>query len=128
MDQQLAARPTVFVVDDDPAVRLALAFTLDLEGFRVETFPSGEALLQRNPTDVAGCLVLDERLPGMSGLGTLEKLRARAVDLPAILVTSHPNAPFRAAARRAGAPILEKPLMGETLTSAINGLLAASRA
>lgn len=113
----------IFVVDDDPAVRRALAFALDLEGFAVETFESGEALMLRDRPQAPGCLVLDERLPGVSGLDTLRQLRARGVDLPALLITSHPNAPFRAAAALAGAPILEKPLMGDTLTTAIRDLL-----
>lgn len=123
MDQRLPPGPIVFVVDNDPAVRRALAFALDMEGFAVESFESGEALLLRDRPLGPGCLVLDERLPGVSGLDTLRQLRARAVDLPAILVTSHPNAPFREAAARAGAPILEKPLMGETLVAAIHDLL-----
>lgn len=125
MDQRAPVPgPVVFVVDDDPAVRRALAFSLDLEGFAVETFESGEALLRRERPAAPGCLVLDERLPGASGIDTLRQLRAQAIDLPAILVTSHPNAPLRAAAERAGAPILEKPLMGDTLVTAIRQLLA----
>lgn len=128
MDQFAPRRPTVFVVDDDPAVRRALAFALDLQGFSVETFDSGEALLLRKSPDGPGCLVLDQRLPGVSGLGALQQLRARHVDMPAILMTSHPNAPFRQAAADAGAPILEKPLMGETLAAAIRDLLDRSAA
>jgi len=127
MDPRLAdRRPTVFVVDDDAAVRRALAFALDLDGFEVETFDSGEALLLRAPPSRPGCLVLDERLPGTSGLDTLRQLRARHVDLPAILITSHPNAAFRAAAAVAGAPILEKPLFGETLVAAIEEALRSA--
>lgn len=124
MDPSLAdRRPTVFVVDDDAAVRRALAFALDLEGFEVETFGSGEALLLRAQPAQPGCLVIDERLPGASGLDTLRQLRSREVDLPAILITSHPNAAFRAAAAKAGVPILEKPLLGETLVAAIDEAL-----
>ena len=125
MDQYAPPSPIIFVVDDDPAVRRALAFALDMEGLVVETFGSGEALLLRDRPQGPGCFVLDERLPGVSGLGTLRQLRARGVDLPAILMTSHPNAPLREAAALAGAPILEKPLMGETLVEAIHGLLEA---
>ena len=127
MDLHLAdRRPTVFVVDDDAAVRRALAFALDLEGFEVETFESGEALLLRCPPPTPGCLVLDERLPGASGLDTLRQLRTRCVDLPAILITSHPNAALRAAAAGAGAPLLEKPLLGDTLITAIHEALGAT--
>ena len=114
---------TVFVVDDDSGVRRALAFALDLAGFDVETFATGEALLLRERPLGSGCLVLDQRLPGVSGLDTLHQLRARNVDLPAILVTSHPQPSLRAAAAVAGVPILEKPLEGETLIGAIHQLL-----
>jgi FixJ family two-component response regulator len=125
MDQGLLQTPTtIYVVDDDSAVRRALAFALDLAGFTVETFESGEALLLQHPKG-AGCLVLDERLPGASGLDTLRQLRARAIDLPAILMTSHPQPACRKAAAAAGVPILEKPLEGETLISAIHQLLAS---
>lgn len=125
MDQRVSnlAPPTVYVVDDDDGVRRALAFALDLDGFEVETFESGEALLLRDGLDAAGCLVLDERLPGISGLDTLRQLRARQVALPAIFVTSHPKPQMRDAAARAGAPIVEKPLEAETLIAAIHNLL-----
>lgn len=125
MDQRLnpPARPTIYVVDDDAAVRRALAFALDLDGFAVETFESGEALLLRAPPTAPGCLVIDERLPGISGLDTLRQLRARQVALPALFVTSHPKPSFRDAAAKAGAPIVEKPLEGATLISAIQLLL-----
>ncbi len=126
MDQRLPQIPaTVYIVDDDSAVRCALAFALDLEGFAVETFESGEALLLRDRPRGHGCLVLDQRLPGVSGLDTLRQLRARQIDLPAILVTSHPKASCREAAALAGVPILEKPLEGETLIGAIHQLLEA---
>lgn len=126
MDQRPLETPTtVYVVDDDSAVRRALAFALDLAGFAVETFTSGEALLLRDRPTGAGCLVLDERLPGASGLDTLRQLRARQIDLPAILVTSHPKPACREAAAIADVPILEKPLEGETLINAIHQVLGA---
>lgn len=127
MERSPTERATVVVVDDDVGVRTALAFALEMEGFRVETFASGEAFLLREPPASPACLVLDERLPGASGLQTLRQLRERCVDLPAILVTSHPGPRTRAAAASAGAPILEKPLMGETLAAKIQQLIAASR-
>ena len=117
--------PLVVVVDDDAAVRSALQFTLELEGFRVETWDSGEALLLRQGLPQSdACLVIDERLPGISGLETLRQLRQRQVSLPVILITSHPRPPFRAAAAAAGVPILEKPLMGDSLMTSIRTALA----
>lgn len=123
--RQTGPRPTVYLVDDDAAVRRALAFALDLEGFAVETYESGEALLSGARPQAPGCLVIDERLPGASGLDTVRQLRAREVDLPAIFVTSHPKPSFREAAARAGAPIVEKPLEGETLIAVIHRLLGS---
>ena len=126
-DQTPDTRPVVFVVDDDDAVRRALGFALDLEGFGVETCDSGEALLLRElPTENA-FLVIDERLPGISGLEALRQLRARRVTLPAVMVTSHPRPAFRDAAAAQGVTILEKPLMGETLIAAVrSGLRGAA--
>lgn len=123
MDQSLLHRSLILVVDDDDAVRRALAFALDLEGFDVETFGSGEALLLREPPESPACLVLDQRLPGVTGLATLDQLRQRHVDLPAILVTSHPGPALRSAAAQAGVPILEKPLLSETLIATIYRVL-----
>lgn len=128
MDQRATApSATVYVVDDDAAVRRALAFALDLEGFAVETYESGEAVLLRVLPESPGCLVIDERLPGVSGLDTLRALRARNVALPAILVTSHPKLALREAAAETGTPILEKPFLGEALVSTIRQLLDPAR-
>ena len=109
----------VFVVDDDEAVCRSLALALDLEGFAVETCRTGESLLMKDlPTDNA-FLLLDERLPGVSGMEVLRQLRTRGVRLPAALVTSHPKPSLRVAADAAGIPILEKPLLGDTLVTAV---------
>lgn len=116
-------RYLVVIVDDDAAVRAALEFTLELEGFDVESCSSGEALLLRDLPLRNACLLIDERLPGITGLEALTRLRDRDVELPAILMTSHPSAWVRAAARAAGAPILEKPLLGDALTLAIRRAL-----
>lgn len=117
------ALPFVLIVDDDAAVRTSLAFSLELEGFRVRTFDTAEALLTSDlPVDNA-CLVLDERLPGVSGLQALSQLRRREVTLPALLITSNPSPATRAAAGIAGAPIVEKPLIGEALSLAIRAAL-----
>ena len=120
---QVVSRPIVLVVDDDAAVRAALAFALDLQGFDVVTFESGEALLLRDLPTGDACLVLDQRLPGISGLETLRQLRARQVKLPAIFMTSHPQPAFREAAAIEGAPIVEKPLIGDALMTSIRAAL-----
>ena len=98
-------------------------FTLELEGFDVEGLGSGEALLQCDLPEVGTCLVVDERLPGMSGFEALRQLRLRDVRLPALLMTSHPDFHLQAAARLAGLPILEQPLLGDVLSDAIRAAL-----
>lgn len=119
-----AARPLVIIVDDDPAVRSSLAFSLELEGFQVDACESGEALLLCNLPDAHACLVIDERLPGISGLQALAQLRGRKVNLPALLITSNPKPATRAAAAAAGVPIVEKPLLCDALSGSIRAALA----
>jgi len=116
--------PLVLVVDDDEAVRKALQFALELQGYDVEVCNSGEALAECDLSRTHSCLVIDERLQGMSGLATVGLLRSRGVAMPAILITSHPQPQLRAAAQAAGVPIVEKPLIGDGLFSAIRAALA----
>jgi len=120
-------RPLIYLVDDDDAVCRALALTLDLEGFAVQMCRTGEALLLMDLPPDNAFLILDERLPGNSGLDVLNELRARGVRLPAAIVTTHPKPSLKAAAAAAGVPILEKPLLGDTLVDAVGqGLAKAS--
>ena len=113
----------VIVVDDDDAVREALAFTWEMEGFGVECLGSGEALLMHALPARGTCLLIDERLPGISGFEALLRLRDRNVTLPAILMTSNPDRALRSAAQAAAVPILEKPLLGDAMTLAIRAAL-----
>ena len=112
---QSSALPLVVIADDDHAVRRALQFTVELDGYRVVTCPSGEALLDLELPDDRACLVIDERLPGLTGLRTLSQLRRRGCGLPALLITSHPSRQLRAAAAQARVSILEKPLLEDGL-------------
>ena len=109
-------RALVVIVDDNAAVRASLRFSLELGGYEVWTCAAGEDLLGLDLPADGTCLVIDERLPGIGGLACLECLRARGVTLPAALITSHPQASLRAAAAEVGAPIIEKPILGESLT------------
>lgn len=109
------APPLVVVVDDDPAVRTALAFSIEMEGYRVATCADAATLLALDLPKTDACLVIDERLSDGSGLGALAELRAGGCALPAAMMTSHPSPRFRSAAARAGAPILEKPLIEDGL-------------
>lgn len=114
----------VLIVEDDEALRSAMKFSLEVEGYRVETFQTAEQLLMNAPSD-AVCLILDYFLPGLNGLSLLARLRSMGVDAPAMLITSHPSAILRARAASAGAPIIEKPLMGDAIVRTVNALVSA---
>src|SRR5215217_4621172 len=116
---------TIHLVESDAALRAALAFSLGLQGFAVETYDSGAALLARIPLAPRGCLVIDWNLADGDGLALLAALRARGVSLPSILTASNPGRALRARAAAAGAAIVEKPLIGEDLTAAIGCALGA---
>jgi len=125
----MPSRPRIFLVDDDPAVRASLAFSLELEGFLIETFDCAEDLAERASFPENGCHVLDYRLPGMDGISLLKSLRGRGIGLPAVLITSAPTRTVRGAATEAGAVIVEKPLMCDALTAAVRaGLQQQARA
>ncbi|MDP1642005.1 MAG: response regulator [Phenylobacterium sp.] len=115
--------PMVVLLDDDAALRLALTFSLEIEGYRVESCATGEELVARDLPDRDACLVLDYRLSGMSGLDVLQTLRDRKVSLPAILITSNPTPGVRARAARLQAQLVEKPLLGDLLLGHIHRIL-----
>ena len=120
----MPSRANILLVDDDPAVRASLAFSLELEGYSVETFSCAEELAARTDLPDTGCLVLDHRLPGMDGLSLLKTLRRRRVGLPAILIAFAPSRGLVARAGEAGAVIVEKPLICDALTAAVSAALA----
>src|ERR1700731_3301984 len=102
--------PVVFVVDDDPSMRNALANLFRSVGLRVEVFGSAPELLQSQRPDVAGCLVLDVRLPGLSGLDFQSELAKANIRIPIIFMTGHGDIPMTVRAMKAGAAdFLTKP-------------------
>lgn len=115
--------PTLVLVDDDSALRSALKFAFELEGYRVQAYASAEALLEARLPDRNACLVLDENLPGMGGLESLGVLRGRSVGLPAFLITSHPGPGLRDRAGRMQVQIIEKPLLDDVLARSIRSAL-----
>lgn len=124
MPLELAADgPVVLIVDDDPDVGGALKFALEIEGFAVRLYSNAHDVLQAEMPQ-RGCLVIDYRIPDMTGLDLLAALRHRAVTLPAILITSNPGADVRRRAADAGMIIVEKPLFGENLLQCICGAIA----
>ena len=117
--QATAKRPIIAVVDDDPAVCGSLKFALELEGFAVRIYLSGAELIHAGDLDNFNCFVVDQRMPGMTGMDLVEVLRARRVLTPVILIISHPNAALSARAQKAAIPIVEKPLLGNALLERI---------
>jgi two-component system response regulator FixJ len=113
---------TVIVVDADAGLRHSLWFSLAAEGFAVATYAKGTDLLGVGDLPKHACLVVDYNLPDMTGLELVAELRNRRIDLPIILVTNNPNAPLRRRAEQAGVPMIEKPLLGDSL---LNGIMAA---
>jgi FixJ family two-component response regulator len=114
----------VAVVDDDPAIRHSLKFSLEIEGFSVRVYPGGAELLNDLDLAAAECLVIDQNMPGMNGLDLVASLRGRNQSAPAILMTSHPTATLRERAGKAGVPIIEKPLLENALIDRIRDVLA----
>jgi FixJ family two-component response regulator len=114
--------PTVLVVEDDDALRTAIAFSLETEGLKVEACVDAEQALQ---VDLAACscLIVDYWLPGANGLALLTRLRALGVQAPAMLITTHPSALMRARAANVGADIVEKPLMDDAIVHAVKRAL-----
>jgi len=117
-DNAPASRPeraVVMLVDDDPAVLTSLKFALELEGFSVKVFPDAQSLLREYVVGSNTSLVIDYRLPDTNGIDLLQRLRARGVTAPAILITSHPSEDLRKRAAAMAIPIVEKPLLDNSL-------------
>ncbi|MFO1422769.1 MAG: response regulator [Candidatus Competibacteraceae bacterium] len=119
------AGPTVFVIDDDQAVREAISLLLRADGLAVTTFASAAAFLESTAVQQPSCLVLDVRMPGMSGLDLQKQLRARGSHIPILFVTGHGDVPMAIRAMKAGAfDFLEKPFQGELLLERVREALA----
>ena len=111
--------PVVAIVDDDPAVCNSLKFSLELEGFSVRAYYSGAELIAANNLEGCACFVVDQLLPDTNGIELIASLRARKLAAPAILIVGHPRAHLAAQAAKHGIPLVEKPLLGNTLLSMI---------
>jgi FixJ family two-component response regulator len=112
---------TVFVVDDDESIRRALKRLLRSEGYHVVTFGSAEDLLESHAVRGRGCLVLDIRLPGMSGLDLQDKLASLGEKQPIIFITAHENLQWQERAKSAGAiAYLRKPFDQQSLLDAVH--------
>ena len=121
-------QPVVFVVDDDLAMREALQDLLASVGMDVRVFASTQEFMQAQRPDAPGCLVLDVRLPGASGLTFQEELLRAGVDLPVIFITGHGDIPMTVRAMKAGAvEFLSKPFRDQELLDAIDSAIERHR-
>jgi len=116
----VTAAPVVFVVDDDASVRSSLKFLLSTVGLQAETFDSADGFLHKSRVDVPSCLVLDVRLPGLSGLDFQRELAARHICIPIVFLTGHGDIPMTVRAMKAGAvEFLTKPFRDQDLLDAV---------
>lgn len=114
------------VVDDDAAVRAALKFALEMEGFRVQLYDGPRALLADANLPERGCLVIDYRMPELDGLQLIDTLRHRNVTLPAILISGRITKQLHSLAQKSGLMrVLEKPLSDTALVENIRRALAS---
>jgi FixJ family two-component response regulator len=120
---------TVYIIDDDSSVRDALSLMLSLRKHMTATFASAEDFLAAFEPHWRGCVIVDIRMPGMSGLELQALMRAQGISIPFIVITAHGDV---AAARQAfladAVDFLEKPFDGDALLAAVDAALAASRA
>ena len=120
--------PIVFIVDDDDSVRKALTRLVKSVDLTVETFASADDFLKRDSHNGPACLVLDIRMPGLSGLDLQDELVAAGRTLPIIFVSGHGNIPISVRAMKAGAvDFIEKPFEDQSLLDAINHSLQKDR-
>ncbi len=120
----MSTNPTVFVVDDDQAMRTSLQWLIESTGMQVKTFESADAFLSSFHPERAGCLLLDVRMPGMSGLELQSYLAREGYQLPVIIITGHGDVGMAVKAMRAGAmDFIEKPFHDEDLLRSIQRAL-----
>ena len=116
--------PVVHIVDDDPAVRNSLGVLLEVEGFNVQTHSSARAFLDSVEPDEKGCVLTDVRMPEISGIELLAKMKERHLTLPAIVITAYADVPLAVHAMKLGAvDLLEKPVGDETLLASVRHAL-----
>jgi FixJ family two-component response regulator len=127
-DLASAAEPIVFVIDDDVAMRMTLSSLFRSMGLRVELFGSAQEFAQTKMPDVASCLVLDIRLPGVSGLDFQAKLAEADIRIPVIFMTGHGDIPMSVQAMKAGAiDFLTKPFRDQDILDAVTRAIERDR-
>lgn len=117
--------PTVFIVDDDPAVRDAICWLMEQVKLKVQVFASADEFLANYVPGTRGCVILDIRMPGMSGLELQERLKASSSLLPIIVITGHGNVSIAVRAMKAGAvEFLQKPFNDQVLLDTVQSALS----
>jgi FixJ family two-component response regulator len=120
----MSPEATVFVIDDDPAVRESLQWLIESVGLSVETYSNAQEFLDAFDRDRPGCLVLDVRMPGISGLDLQDQLASQQVRIPVIIITGHADVPMAVRAMKAGVvDFIEKPFSDELLLDRIRAAL-----
>jgi FixJ family two-component response regulator len=123
------AAPTVFIIDDDRGMRQAVQDLVESVGLRAESFATGQEFLNRQPSSDPSCLVLDVRLPQMSGLDFQRRLTEIGMQIPIIFITAHGDVPMSVRALKSGAvEFLTKPFRDQDLLDAIQQALQRDRA
>src|SRR5205823_15011991 len=121
-------QPTVFVIDDDEAIRQALSSLFRSIELQVEVFGSSQEFLQTKLPDAPSCLILDVRLPGLSGLGLQAELENAGIHIPIVFITGHGDIPMSVKAMKAGAiEFLTKPIRDQDLLDAVRAALDRDR-
>ena len=124
MDEQI-----VYIVDDDEAMRDSLKWLLESRSLKVRIFASSEEFLGAFHGSLAGCMVLDVRMPGMNGLELFEQLRVRGCELPVIFITGHGDVPMAVSALKSGAAdFIEKPFNDQEMLKLIERCMEQDRA
>jgi two-component system response regulator FixJ len=120
MDDHLINSETVFIVDDDPAIRIAMQALMDSVNIQHEIFSSADEFLQNESQHRTGCLVLDIRMPGIGGLDLQEELIARGNMMPIIFISGHGDIPMAVAAMQKGAvDFIQKPFRDQELLDCV---------
>lgn len=120
----MSSEPTVFIIDDDPAARQALTVLVESMNLRVETYASAQEFLDVYDPSKPGCMLLDVRMPGVSGLELLQRMVSDKIPVPVIIISAHGDVPMVVQAMKAGAlNFLEKPCRDQQLWEAIQEAL-----
>jgi len=120
----MTSEPVVFVVDDDQAIRSSLKWLIESVGLQVETYASADEFMRSYYPGRAGCLLLDVRMPGMSGLELQEHFAKNDIHIPIIIITGHGDVPMAVRAMKAGAiDFIDKPFNDEMLLESIRNAL-----